>query len=482
MVFLEDDKHGDLVRRMRAFQRRDERRRLQWAYFCDTNGSGVRDPARHPEAFLLQFLEVFQAGELPEDFQKRSDEAALVLTLERPNEGMPEDAAVAERLKSSVALLPIAEESKHAPRGWSALHAALIANDSASAATLIEAGDAVLLNQKSSAGHTPLMLLAMGRCQESLIWRLLERSGSASVAARSEQRFSAADYASEEESRRLPETAERLRALEAAAIQRTADCRCPVCGDLLSRRPRLAFFWERADRAEEENPLLRQFFSDCRHQSLMQPRFHQINDTKRIRKEISESMSVLLALEQEVPDFGRGWHVVDLCCGRSVTAALVALRYPGVTISAVDRLEPRFLPHFAEAEDGGGVQYVQLDVLGATFISDLEKLLDQADRPTALLGMHLCGNLSLRAIEAFNGLRAVRTVVLSPCCLPAKAEKSTPQHLFATRDQDEQYLLWARHLEATLRSTAPASHVTSAAIRDILSPKNIVICATKQEG
>eukprot|EP00913_Durusdinium_trenchii_P022183 g20843.t1 len=39
-------------------------------------------------------------------------------------------------------------------------------------------------------------------------------------------------------------------------------------------------------------------------------------------------------------------------------------------------------------------------------------------RPTCILGMHLCGRLSLQAIAAFQEIRLVRSLVLTPCCLP----------------------------------------------------------------
>merc|ERR1712113_383375 len=101
-------------------------------------------------------------------------------------------------------------------------------------------------------------------------------------------------------------------------------------------------------------------------------------------------------------------------------------------------------------------------------------------RPTALLGMHLCGNLSLRAIDAFERLASVQIVVLSPCCLPAKADPASPPNLFLTKDSTEQYNRWGSYLEDRLRNVAPeGTVVTHEVALDILSPKNIVLCATK---
>lgn len=361
------------------------------------------------------------------------------------------------------------------PRGRNALHLALTANDSDAAARLIECGDAVLLNQQSIKGCTPLMLLAMGHCNEELIWRLLERRATASVTARSETRRTAADYA---ESKRSARVVEALRALELEEVHRTAQYRCPVCGDVVRKRPLLAFFWERADRGEEDNSLLRRFFSNDCYRKLLQPAFHQINEIRPIRKELSESESMLEALLRAQSAFCRNWHVVDLCCGKSITAALVSLRYPEVTVSAVDKLAPRFLPHFSAYGDCR-VKYTQIDVLDESFILQLEQLVRQAHRPTALLGMHLCGKLSLRAIEAYQCIESVRTLVLSPCCLPPKSDGASPPHLYATKGSEEQYRLWALHLEATLLEALPTAVVTYETVPDILSPRNVVICASK---
>lgn len=370
------------------------------------------------------------------------------------------------------------------PRGRNALHLALTANNDVEVARLIEIGDVVLLNQQSTTGCTPLMLLAMGHCDESLLWKLLEHRGDASVAVRSETRRTAADYAEELESKRSSQVVERLRALEAAEVLRTAAYRCPVCGDVVKNRPLLAYFWERAERGEEANALLKRFFSNMSYRPLLQPRYHQINNARQLRKELSESISVLEALERAVPTFSGSWHLIDLCCGKSITAALASIRYPGIAISAIDKLARGFLPHFDDAlevreECCSSVNYVQLDVLGEAFIPKLEELVERASRPTALLGMHLCGQLSLRAVDAFARLERVRTVVLSPCCLPRKGDAKSPSHLFASKDSTEQYQSWALHLQATLQESFPCTLLTRESISDILSPKNVVICANK---
>merc|ERR1712039_407921 len=93
--------------------------------------------------------------------------------------------------------------------------------------------------------------------------------------------------------------------------------------------------------------------------------------------------------------------------------------------------------------------------------------------------MHLCGRLSLQAVEAYAQLDEVRSLVLSPCCLPPKRDAASPAHLFASRDAKEQYTAWASHLEVVLHQADKSATFKSLVVPDILSPRNAVLTATK---
>ena len=92
------------------------------------------------------------------------------------------------------------------------------------------------------------------------------------------------------------------------------------------------------------------------------------------------------------------------------------------------------------------VRYVQLDVLSRHFIDDVRVLCETAGRadaddgrPTIVLGMHLCGLLSIRAIELLARLPRVRALVLAPCCLPgARNAANTPPTVFAPKEPSQQ--------------------------------------------
>ena len=72
----------------------------------------------------------------------------------------------------------------------------------------------------------------------------------------------------------------------------------------------------------------------------------------------------------------------------------------------------------------GNVAYAAHDVLDPGFVSGPAAALvaahAAAGRPTVVLGLHLCGALSLRAVQCLRALPGVRALVLAPCCVPVE--------------------------------------------------------------
>ena len=299
------------------------------------------------------------------------------------------------------------------------LHVALEANDVEAAAALIDTADRGALNSVSATGTTPLMLLAMGRCStrrsksraESLIYRLLERGGAEGIALRSSGGRSAADYA-ETPGRLSAPLLQHLRELEARALELTADERCRDCLAPLqpSRECALAKAAQRAARGEETNGALCTFFMSGRHSALLHPAFHRIAQLRTVRKEISESLGILAALDAALPaiavahspdDASRSLpgplHLVDLCCGMGLTATLAAQRYSG-RVTAIDVREPSQMPHWASA--GCAVSFVQCDLLTPRFLTVMCVSWDRTE--------------STRQLES-NRVHASAGIELSPC-------------------------------------------------------------------
>ena len=50
----------------------------------------------------------------------------------------------------------------------------------------------------------------------------------------------------------------------------------------------------------------------------------------------------------------------------------------------------------------------------------MNDVIASAPGPVAVLGVHLCGVLSLRAVQLFNDHPSCAFIALKPCCLPAK--------------------------------------------------------------
>lgn len=392
--------------------------------------------------------------------------------------------------------------TRRTDRGMNALHLAITEGQHQDALRLINTGPAELTRGLNRRGCTPLMLLAMGQggggggkaSNTTLLRALLDRGAAYSgVELRSEAMMSAADYAKlQNQPAKLVVELEQLGREERA---RTAEGRCSVCGERLRKRPRLAFYADRADRGEEDNPLLQRFFRAQHHLELLQPHYHQLSSVRSVRKELSESIAVLDALAAAVgsappaagvaPELdGGAWHLVDLCCGKSFTAAVATLRWPGLVVTAVDRVNAATLPHWNEgaANRRCTVKYASIDVLSDDFVPALREIIGRVDRPTLLVGMHLCGQLSVRAIDAFGNLAGVQAAVLSPCCLPRRGNPGSPPHLYFTKDDRTQYLRWAEHLEMLMSTSFPGANVTSQAVEAVLSRKNVIICGVKPTG
>jgi len=292
-----------------------------------------------------------------------------------------------------------------------------------------------LLAARNTKGCTPLMLAAMGCCSEALLEKMLGRGASiVGAALRSANGRTAADYAT------LHKVCPRLRAALKAAEEVVLDdgiVGCCVCGARLRQHTKLSKLDGRCRLRKESCSFLVDF----------------VSENPRVVRKLSES----------------NFHVVDLCCGKSLTSALAALRHPGCLVTAVDRLPHRKLPHYAEAGLGGSVKYSRLDVLAPGFLPTLADMIARIDRPTAVLGMHLCGRLSEQAAMLFRRCERAALCVLSPCCLPPLEDAPVSlRPLYRTGDQlrstglrnkafkpvdEQQYHAWCDHLRRLLQES-----------------------------
>lgn len=53
-----------IIQRLKDLQRTDPAGRQAWWDYCEVNGGGVRDPAKHEASFVLRFFEAWERGEI----------------------------------------------------------------------------------------------------------------------------------------------------------------------------------------------------------------------------------------------------------------------------------------------------------------------------------------------------------------------------------------------------------------------------------
>lgn len=400
------------------------------------------------------------------------------------------------------------------------LHAAINNNDFLECKRLLVEHGAKASTVKNRNGSTPLMLAANGKCGRDnprLVEALLvDGSGGCDTAAEKNKKGkTAADIAF---ARGATALGNRLRALELDAAVQEDFNRCCICRAKLRRRSKLEFVHDKVSRGEENNRLVVEFFEDNgAAKALARPEFHRINSCISFRKELSESMALISELRQlrkfrsmglckenikinGVIDQGcrswKDWHIIDLCCGNSLTAALALHLLSGVNVTAVDMVDQKNQPHF---EAAGFIrprfEYVQSDIMNSKDLvdtlrrrtSELTSCDANTSVTTVVFGMHCCGDLSLRVIEIFHEMQA-DIIFLMPCCLPNKSlsVETTIESVFETNDQSEQYLRWANLLQQTLNHGGDKLSLDRQGVEtslkqiiDVLSPRNALITCVR---
>jgi len=157
----------------------------------------------------------------------------------------------------------------------------------------------------------------------------------------------------------------------------------------------------------------------------------------RLVKEVNEAIpTIAWAVEHmEASTCAKGkWTVVDLCSGVGyLGVVLAALLDPEkvARIVLVDKQWPLLghetLSHHINPDHINGLKhridlcYRKYDIkAGSGQRQFKEHIVDRAPGPIMLLGIHLCGTLSLKAIETFNSHPECQFLALKPCCLPVE--------------------------------------------------------------
>ena len=295
-------------------------------------------------------------------------------------------------------------------RGDSPLHTSLRSRCTLETLRELLDSSSWLVNAKNNVGQTPLMIAALtGNAAAARL--LLDYGAKSTINARSNGRLrsSAADYAREHGltclADELDTIAQRQVELCSAgdhsmSYRVPSECidRCCLCGDRMGAVSKFHVAAREAARGSTKGGggappcrLITNFFhhpsvTDEVIDALSLPALHRINRTNKFTRELTESLAILEALRRVIGAQGEGgegagaaegegeggggdggggsdganhqaWHVIDLCCGKSHTTAILSRLYPHWKITAVDRIPASRLPHVCNDDAMPGLEF-----------------------------------------------------------------------------------------------------------------------------
>jgi len=158
---------------------------------------------------------------------------------------------------------------------------------------------------------------------------------------------------------------------------------------------------------------------------------------------------------------------------------------------AIDRLLSHQIPHFLNSDK---VKYLCRDIMSREIQAELAEMVryhsSEHGRTCILVGMHLCGLLSEKAIEFFARMPEVRGLVLSPCCLPRRHEQGAATRFVKAQRGDgdptpadlHHYLRWVEHLRGRVGQVAGVEDADVRLYRDdeMHSEKNAIILGLRR--
>lgn len=223
---------------------------------------------------------------------------------------------------------------------------------------------------------------------------------------------------------------------------------------------------------------------------------------KSLRKEMSEAFGSLNACKRALrklgvdpltlsqpsdascygsASLGSGTHVtiVDLCCGKGFGSLVLALSLPCVQVLAVDVNPNMELAHFRKCPN---LAFLEMDITkpdAGLYLAEAISQTTQIPHRRQLLvvvGVHLCGALSVHASRLFAEVPAPTALVLVPCCLDGRRPEIKRR---ARRLRVDPHFYWCLSLLAGLQHRAPDCRRELFNDDDVLSEKNSFLIATR---
>ena len=230
--------------------------------------------------------------------------------------------------------------------------------------------------------------------------------------------------------------------------------------------------------------------------------------TSQLKKEIIESYAVaknvdvvLAASRAGKTNASKKVVFFDMASGKGLTSIVLAKKYPNATVHMLDNNGKMNLDHLSAVPT---VQFKNIDLFSEEAETLIMDALIEHDGFGVMVGMHLCGNLSRRAIEMWTNIMTkgekIREnsfnlgLILSPCCLPHKVRIPKRKYndfgywIQSTQKQFgiDWYDLWATslynivcsHVGHNMRSTQKRFFQD----QSMLSPRNWFILVTPSDS
>jgi hypothetical protein len=166
----------------------------------------------------------------------------------------------------------------------------------------------------------------------------------------------------------------------------------------------------------------------------------------RVVKEVIESIPIIHAVDCWIDQQAHGDQkvtIIDLCSGKGYLSMMLSEYLPADKVEKIVLVDKAWPMCFAEPKAhhmnwdhiyGGntttdGETYFttwpiplhtsKQDLKQSTLLRQFQKRFpNKSGEPILLLGVHLCGTLSIQAVNLFHNLPNIQCMMLKPCCLP----------------------------------------------------------------
>ena len=219
--------------------------------------------------------------------------------------------------------------------------------------------------------------------------------------------------------------------------------------------------------------------------------------TQKSKKDLVDSVSIMERVEEVFAEYhdehtletGQNILFFDMCSGKGITALMLTMRFPLAKIICVDIRPPSETEYHLHEGAFENISRITGSVYDEEIVEDVINQ-TPTDGTCIVLGTHLCGNLSVVAIDTIAQYpEKVSTAIVAPCCLPRQKKPKKLLHVpgagwgydttqLARQKGVDPYDLWLERLF----ERAPAADDKKRIVRDddMISTKNnfIVVHST----